>query len=119
MLRKVEIFVESKNVDILVRPGSILQRVVVDTEIVSASMHSSYRDAGGKLLYIATKSRPEICNAARELSKHLDQPLEEHIKAENQVMNYVSNMGICVTSETSGLSKHCVTATTVETRTQD
>lgn len=54
-------------------------------------MHRSYHEAEGKLLCLVTKSRPEICNAVRELSKHLDKPSQDHIKAANMVMNFVRN----------------------------
>ena len=69
----------------------ILQRAIEESTIVGAKEHRSYREAVGKLLYVATKTRPEICNAVRELSKHLDRPTEEHLKAANMVINYVRN----------------------------
>ena len=90
-LKKIEIWEEDLKSSIPARPGTILPRVVDDTEIVSAARHRSYREAVGKLLYLATKSRPEVCNAVRELSKHLDRPSEEHIRAANMLINYVLN----------------------------
>ena len=68
-LENIEIWEPDPKVTIPARPGVILQRAIEESKIVGAKEHRSYREAVGKLLYVATKTRPEICNAVRELSK--------------------------------------------------
>ena len=77
-------------VDLPMKVGEILLRPTTDEEIVSAKTHSAYREAVGKLLYL-TKTRPELCNPLRELSKHLGKPTMSHVEAVIYCMNYVWN----------------------------
>lgn len=57
--------------------------------LLSGDDHRLYRTKVGKQLYLTTKTRPDISNAARELSKHLDAPIEEHLKAAKHAVSYV------------------------------
>ena len=40
-----------------------------------------YRSLVGSLLYVATETRPDIAFAVFQLSRHLDEPSEEHWNA--------------------------------------
>ena len=48
-----------------------------------------YKSLVGKLLYYMTKVAPEMANACRELSSHLDCPGSEHWKSVERAVGYV------------------------------
>ena len=57
-----------------------------------------YRSLVGSLLYVATGTRPDIAFAVCQLSRHLEQPSEEHWKAAIRVLRYLKTTidnGIC------------------------
>jgi hypothetical protein len=72
-------------------PRQILPRATDDAELPSADPHRLYWQIVGKLLYLTTKTRPNIANAVRDLTKHLDAPMEEHLKAARRLVSFVSN----------------------------
>jgi hypothetical protein len=53
----------------------------------------AYRSIVGKIIYYATKIAPEICNAVRELAGHLSNPGEEHWKALERCVGYLTSKG--------------------------
>lgn len=57
-----------------------------------------YRSLIGSLLYVATGTRPDIAFSVCQLSRHLEQPSEEHWKAAIRVLKYLkttATKGIC------------------------
>jgi hypothetical protein len=59
-------------------PGKMLRKSEEGNEPL---MITEYRSIVGKILYYTTKVRPEMANAARELSCHMSNPNDEHWKA--------------------------------------
>ena len=55
---------------------------------VSSEEHETYRSGVGTLLYLTKHSRPDICNAVRELSKTMDAPAPVHLKERYEVIRY-------------------------------
>jgi hypothetical protein len=53
----------------------------------------AYRSIVGKIMYYANKTAPEICNAVRELAGHLSNPGEEHGKAVERCVGYLTSEG--------------------------
>lgn len=70
-------------------PRQMSRRAAAGDLLLSGDDDRLYRTILGKLLYLTTKTRPDISNAVRELSKHSDAPMEEHLKAAKQVVSYV------------------------------
>ena len=58
-------------------PGKGVLRPQTDEEKVDAKTHSQYRSGVGLILYLVRKSRPELSNAVRELSKVVDGPTKK------------------------------------------
>ena len=54
-------------------------------------MLDEYRSIVGKLIYYSTKISPDCSNAVRELSQHMSNPGEQHWKALDRIIGYVSN----------------------------
>jgi hypothetical protein len=50
----------------------------------------AYRFIVGKIMYYATKIAPEICNAERELARHLSNPGEDHQEALERRVGYLA-----------------------------
>jgi hypothetical protein len=53
----------------------------------------AYRSIVGKIMYYATKIAPGICNAVRELAGRLSNPGEEHWKALERCVGYLTSEG--------------------------
>jgi hypothetical protein len=53
----------------------------------------AYSSIVGKTMYYATKIAPEICNVVRELAGHLSNPGEEHWKALERCVGYLTSEG--------------------------
>jgi hypothetical protein len=51
----------------------------------------AYRSIVGKIMHCATKIAPEICNAVRELVGHLSNPGEDHWKALERCVGYLTD----------------------------
>jgi hypothetical protein len=52
---------------------------------------NAYRSIVGKIMYYATKIAPEICNAVSELAGHLSNHGEEHWKALERCVGYLTS----------------------------
>ena len=76
-------------------PGETLHKCDEGAE-VDAQRQREYRSGVGKLLYMK-KSRPEILNAVRDLSRFLGRAGEAHMKAMHRVMRY------CLSTPNRGL----------------
>jgi Reverse transcriptase (RNA-dependent DNA polymerase) len=59
-----------------------------EIDILSDKVKKKYQAGVGKLLYIARWSKPEICNAVRELSRFGSRPQLAHYEAMMRVMDY-------------------------------
>jgi hypothetical protein len=57
-------------------PGLNLIKTDDEELILSKELHARYRTGVGMLLFLIKHSRPDLCNATRELSKCLDDPNE-------------------------------------------
>ena len=70
-------------------PGQILLKGKED-EILGTATTSEYRSKVGKLLYLVKLTRPDLSSAVRELSKFMDGPTAEHMKALDRAYGYLS-----------------------------
>jgi len=70
-------------------PKTGVVRPKEDDEVIDAEKQSMYRSGVGMLLYLIKHSRPEICNAVRELTKVLDRATPGHYKAMLRTMKYI------------------------------
>ena len=61
-------------------PRFVVMRVTEDQDKFGTQEHPTYRSGVGTLLYLTKHSRPELCNAVRELSKTIDKPALIHLK---------------------------------------
>ena len=69
--------------------GVKIIRTKENEEKMSETQQQKYRSGVGTLLYLVKHSRPDICNAVRELSMVMDAGTQEHYKRMIQVMHYV------------------------------
>jgi hypothetical protein len=67
-------------------PRTVLMKNQGDT-----LLHKEYRSMVGKLLYFVKKVGPVCLNACRELSQHLANPEDDHRKALQQLLGYISS----------------------------
>ena len=65
--------------------GTVLQKQELT---LNEEGHSLYRKGVGKLIHLAKYSRPEICNAVRELSRFGSAPCVAHLKAMKRCLKY-------------------------------
>ncbi|KAL7574348.1 hypothetical protein ACA910_008452 [Epithemia clementina (nom. ined.)] len=70
-------------------PGYSTVRTKDMTECVPPEQQTFYRSGVGTLLYLTKNSRPDICNATRELSKAMDGAGERHMKELQKVIRFV------------------------------
>ncbi|KAL7572873.1 hypothetical protein ACA910_004527 [Epithemia clementina (nom. ined.)] len=70
-------------------PGYSTVRTKEKTECVPPEQQTFYRSGVGTLLYLTKHSRPDICNATRELSKAMDGAGERHMKELQKVIKFV------------------------------
>jgi Reverse transcriptase (RNA-dependent DNA polymerase) len=68
-------------------PGQVLAKGK-DQEILDGVMRTKYRSGVGKLRYLATWSRPDILNAVREVSRHMQAPTKKHYEAMIRAMAF-------------------------------
>ena len=59
-----------------------------ESELISATEQTKYRSGVGKLMHLHRKSRPEIKNAVRDLSRWVSGASEKHVRAMYRVMRY-------------------------------
>ena len=80
-----------------VKPGNVktpaeARKVLVsEGKLLDKEKHGKYRAGVGKLMYYSQNSRPDIANAVRELSRHVQAPTEDHYKAMERCMEYCLN----------------------------
>jgi Reverse transcriptase (RNA-dependent DNA polymerase) len=84
-------------------PGELLTPVGGE-DALDSKLHSEYRAGVGKLIYLMKKTRHEISNAVRELSKQVQSPGIVHLKNMYRVMKHVAS-----TSEKGKMLKPGVT----------
>lgn len=65
-------------------PGEILQ----NGEPMSSEKQAKYRSGVGKLIHLVKKTRPEMLNSVRELTRFMSKPTECHMKAMYRAMNH-------------------------------
>ena len=70
-------------------PRFIALRVADEKDKLPAKEHATYRSGVGTLLYLTKHSRPDLCNAVRELSKTMDRPAPIHLKEMYRFIRYV------------------------------
>ena len=64
------------------------------------------------MLYLTKHSRPDLCNAARELTKTMDRPAPIHLKEMYRIIRHVQNMDSSfIQKDVHGLFKPLVTGT--------
>ena len=74
-------------------PGQVLRKGENPEDNVSEAKQSIYRSGVGKLLHMMKRSRPEILNAVRELSKFMSTGASEiHMVAMYRLMKYLVGM---------------------------
>jgi hypothetical protein len=67
-----------------------------DHEIMDRVMRTKYRSGVGKLRYLATWLRPDISNAVREVSWHMQAPTKKHYEA------MICAMAFCIATPERG-----------------
>ena len=70
-------------------PRFIAMRVANEEDKLPAREHAIYRSGGHTLLYLTKHSRPDLCNAVRELFKIMDRPAPIHLKEMCRIIRYV------------------------------
>ena len=73
------------------KPRFIAMRVADEEAKLPIKEHSIYRSGVGTLLYMTKHSRPDVFNAAKELSKTMDRPAPVHQKELYRFIRYVLN----------------------------
>jgi hypothetical protein len=61
----------------------------MEGECKDAALQRRYRQMVGSLMFLAVSTRPDICYAVKELSRHLLHPSTEHMEAAGRVMRYL------------------------------
>jgi hypothetical protein len=77
---------EAKILKVPGTPGATLPKAKEEEEQVDPE---KYRSIVGKIMYLVTKVFVEGCNAARELSKHFQKPVQEHWKELERFVGYL------------------------------
>ena len=70
-------------------PRFIAMRVADEEDKLPAKEHATYRSGVGTLLCPTKHSRPDHCNAVRELSITMDRPAPIHLKEMYRIIRYV------------------------------
>ena len=70
-------------------PKTGVVRPLEGDAVIEPEEQSLFRTGVGMLLYLTKHSRPDICNAVRELTKVLDRASPGHYKMMLRVMKYV------------------------------
>ena len=69
--------------------GQVLSRGHNPADNVNDKLQKTFCSGIGKLLHLTAKSRPEIANSLREISKFMDGATPAHINAMYCIMHYV------------------------------
>ena len=64
-------------------------RIADEEDKLPAKEHATYISGVATLLYVTKQSRPDLCNAVRELSKIMDRPAPIHLKEMYRIIRYV------------------------------
>jgi hypothetical protein len=62
---------------------------LVETRVVSSSSHAVYRTAKGQLLYLNTKTRPDVAVAVGVLARLVSAPAEVHWTEIKRILRYM------------------------------
>ena len=62
-------------------PGAVLTPVENQIDAIKTEIQTKFRSGLGKLLHLTIWSRPDICNAVRDLSGHGQKTNKSHLKA--------------------------------------
>ena len=69
-------------------PRFISMRVADDEDKLPAKEHEMYRSGVGTLLHLTKHSKPNLCNAVRQLSNTMDRPSPIHLKERYMIIRY-------------------------------
>ena len=68
-------------------PGTRLGKTSVPLDVQA---HTKYRAIVGALGWLAQATRPDICQSYSELSKHVQRPGQEHMRAAEHCLKYLA-----------------------------
>lgn len=77
---------EAKSVKTPVNPSIKLSKATDESKCVDPEM---YQSAVGKLLYLSTRTRPDVTFAVCNVAKYTSNPTEEHWKAVKHILRYL------------------------------
>ena len=80
----------SKPVNTPTNPGARLTKGIAESQRVDKV---KYQSAAGQLLYLSTKTRPEIAYAVSDVARFCSDPTEEHWMAVKRIMRYLRGTG--------------------------
>jgi len=63
----------------------------LDGKVEDLKLQKLYRSIVGSLMYLATMTRPDLAFTVKELSRHLVNPNQTHLKAAMQAVKYVAS----------------------------
>ena len=69
------------------KPGNVLTKGDPNSA-VDAKTQTYFRSGVGKMIHMMQWSRPDICSAVRDLTRHMQQSIPAHIDAMHRVMAY-------------------------------
>ena len=78
----------SQNYATPAKPGNILTKGDTDSAL-NSEMQTKYRSGVGKLIHMMQWSRPDICSAVRDLTRHMRQATKAHLDAMYRLMAYI------------------------------
>jgi hypothetical protein len=96
-------------------PGSLIgltRPQMTTTFVLSHDLPSTYRTAIGQLLYLTTKTRPDIAAAVGDLARQVARPTKIHLTAVKRVircLKWTSEYGIRICPTTDKLIGHAQT----------
>ena len=80
---------KEKAFEVPIPQGVRIKMLQEEDEQMGERQQAKYRSGVGSLLYLTKHSRPDICNAVRELSKVMDKGTTQHYKRMVQVIRYI------------------------------
>lgn len=86
VLRKFQME-NSKPVSTPIDPGTKLTKATETSKLVNKEL---YQSAVGSLLYLSTRTRPDIAHAVGNVSRFCSQPTMEHWKAVKHILRYLN-----------------------------
>ena len=85
MLKKF-VFYNGKSISTPVDVGVKLSKAIDTSELVDQSL---YQSAVGSLLYLATKTRPDIAYAVNSVARYCSKPTRDHWSAVKRIFRYL------------------------------